>query len=234
MKRVEQAFSPCCAYHVASDEALERRPAVATTRPMLAGIAEIRRYFRSSDAPVYFVSATAFNLLGMDRWVRGFRFVNYYDSFDGTHPNVFVPRERSPRAFESIEEICNYLTCAQGGRRPCARPSRAGGVSHVRRGDRGSRPAAGARGGVPSAALRHRLDSKIATDRLADDAGVPSVPNVLGRAATYSELCALAASAGLGSDLVVQTPYGDSGRRRSSSPRSAIGTRRPGTWHVRS
>jgi hypothetical protein len=35
---------------------------------------------------------------------------------------------------------------------------------------------------------------------------------VLGRASTYTELMALAASAQLGQDLVVQTPYGDSGR----------------------
>jgi hypothetical protein len=39
-----------------------------------------------------------------------------------------------------------------------------------------------------------------------------SVPDVLGRASTYTELVALAASAQLGQDLVVQTPYGDSGR----------------------
>jgi hypothetical protein len=41
---------------------------------------------------------------------------------------------------------------------------------------------------------------------------VPSVPNVLGRAATYDELRAQAAAAGLGEALVVQTPYGDSGQ----------------------
>jgi biotin carboxylase len=35
---------------------------------------------------------------------------------------------------------------------------------------------------MPSAALRRRLDSKLETTRLADEAGVPSVPNVLGRA----------------------------------------------------
>jgi biotin carboxylase len=65
---------------------------------------------------------------------------------------------------------------------------------------------------LPSAELRHRLDSKIVTTRLGAEAGVPSVPNVLGRARTYEELKALAASAGLGEDLVVQTPYGDSGK----------------------
>ena len=46
----------------------------------------------------------------------------------------------------------------------------------------------------PSAALRKRLDSKIVTTRLGDEAGVPSVPNVLGRAATYGELLTLAAA----------------------------------------
>jgi hypothetical protein len=69
----------------------------------LQGIPEIRRFFRANEVPVYFVSATAFNLLGIDRWVRNFRFLNYYDSFDGWHPNVFVPPERAPRPFGSTE-----------------------------------------------------------------------------------------------------------------------------------
>jgi biotin carboxylase len=38
------------------------------------------------------------------------------------------------------------------------------------------------------------------------------VPNVLGEASSYAELTALAAAHGLGDDLVVQTPYGDSGK----------------------
>ena len=75
----------------------------------LVGIPAMRHFFRTNEVPVYFVSATAFNLLGIDRWVRNFKFVNYYDSFDGWHPNVFVPKEQSPRTFESIEHICNYL-----------------------------------------------------------------------------------------------------------------------------
>jgi type IV secretory pathway TraG/TraD family ATPase VirD4 len=78
-------------------------------RTTLRGVSDIRSFFRTNETPIYFVSATAFNLLGIDRWVRNFRFVNYYDSFDGTHPNVFVPKEQTPRAFTSIEEIVNYL-----------------------------------------------------------------------------------------------------------------------------
>ena len=65
---------------------------------------------------------------------------------------------------------------------------------------------------LPTDALRRRLDSKIVTTQLGNEAGAPSVPNVLGRADTYAELTVLATGAGLGADLVVQTPYGDSGK----------------------
>jgi hypothetical protein len=79
------------------------------SRTQLRGISEIRRFFRTNETPIWFVSATPFNLLGIDRWVRNFRYLNYYDSFDGTHPNVFVPKQVAPPTFDSIEEICNYL-----------------------------------------------------------------------------------------------------------------------------
>ena len=38
------------------------------TKP-LSGIPAIRNFFRTNETPIYFVSATAFNLLGIDRWV---------------------------------------------------------------------------------------------------------------------------------------------------------------------
>ena len=40
----------------------------------------------------------------------------------------------------------------------------------------------------PPAELRHRLGSKIVMTRLADEAGVPSVPHAIGRAGSYDEL----------------------------------------------
>jgi len=185
----------------------------ARTQGPLRGVPEIRRFFRTNETPIYFVSATAFNLLGIDRWVRNFRFVNYFDSFDGHHPHVFVPKEREPRAFESIEEIVNYLL----GHKELADyvDSRGRGKATFLMFDEETEQLAAELGlevAFPSASLRHRLDSKIVTTRLGNEAGVPSVPNVLGRARTYRELVELARGADLGKDLVVQTPYGDSGQ----------------------
>lgn len=191
-------------------------PNLAVTRP-LTGMADIRRFFRTNETPVYFCSATAFNLLGIDRWVRNFRFLNYFDSFDGWHPNVFTPEEQAPRAFGSIEEICNYLLAHKEvgdvvrGRATAGRPGKIAFLMF----DEETEQLAGELGldvAFPSAALRNRLDSKIETTRLGNEAGVPSVPNVMGRGSTYAGLVQLAADAGLGSDLVVQTPYGDSGQ----------------------
>jgi len=61
----------------------------------------------------------------------------------------------------------------------------------------------------PPAKLRQYLDSKIATTRLAARAGIASVPNVLAPVPSYRVLREVAE--GLGPDLVVQLPYGDSG-----------------------
>ena len=191
-----------------------RRRRSALKNGPLRGIADIRSFFRTNEKPIYFVSATAFNLLGIDRWVRNFKFLNYYDSFDGFHPNVFVPKERGTREFGSIEEICNYLLGHKevadfvGRRGP-------GGKAAFLMFDEETEQLAGELGlevAFPPASLRHRLDSKIVTTQLGNDAGVPSVPNTMGRADDYAALVQLAHAAGLGDDLVVQTPYGDSGQ----------------------
>ncbi len=187
---------------------------MAKTTTTLRGISEIRGFFRTNQTPIYFVSPTAFNLLGIDRWVRSFFFVNYFDSFEGSHPRVFVPRERPYREFGSIEEICNYLLEDEEVHDLFRRRGPGGKALFVFFDEQTEALAAdaGLEVALPSAELRHRLDSKIETTRIADEAGVPSVPNVVGEATSYAELLELARGAELGDDLVVQTPYGDSGK----------------------
>jgi len=185
-----------------------------TTTTPLRGISEIRAFFRTNQTPIYFVSPTAFNLLGIDRWVRNLFYVNYFDSFEGTHPRVFVPQERPYREFESMEDICNELLRNREVNEEIARRGPGGKAVFVMFDEETEALAAkaGLEVALPSAELRHRLDSKIVTTQLANDAGVPSAPNTLGHAKSYEELLALADEAGLGDDLVVQTPYGDSGK----------------------
>jgi len=180
----------------------------------LNGIPEIRSFFRTNTQPIYFIGPTAFNLLGIDRWVRNFQYVVYYDSWDGAHPRLFTPKNKPYVEFESSEQINNYLL------------RDAEVQAHLQR--RGGTPMVvmvffdeeteeicrelGYQLILPPDSLRRRLDSKIVTTQLGEEAGAPSVPNVLGAADSWAELTELSTAHGLGTDLVVQTPYGDSGK----------------------
>ncbi|MBV9594293.1 MAG: biotin carboxylase [Actinobacteria bacterium] len=186
-------------------------------RPRLDNVSEVRHFFRTNDVPIYFVGATPFNLLGIDRWVRNFTYIAYYDAWDGAHPHVFTPAYKPYVDFESGDQINNWLL-----------------ENAEVRAFIGARTVRGVRPKValvffdentericdelgydlilPPAELRRHLDSKLVTTRLADEVGVPSVPNTLATVDDYATLLAVADKAGLGTDLVVQTAFGDSGR----------------------
>lgn len=187
---------------------------MASTRPMLNGLSEILTFFRQNETPIYFISPMPFNLLGIDRWVNKFQYINYFDSFDGHHPNVFVPSETGPREFWSMEEMSNHLLGHKEVIDHIRRQGSAGKLLFIMFDEETEELARdlGLDIALPPAALRKWIDSKIVTTRLGNEAGAASVPNVLGRANNYAELRALAANAGLGDDLVLQLPYGDSGR----------------------
>ncbi len=184
----------------------------------LKGIPEIRTFFRTNEQPIFFVGPTAFNLLGIDRWVRGFEYIVYHDSWDSGHPRVFTPKAKPYVEFTSSEQINNYLLrdpevqrhiegrCAATGLRPMIAM-----VFFDEETERICRELDYCLI-LPPDSLRRHLDSKIVTTRLGEEAGAPSVPNVLARADDYRELSELSVGAGLGTDLVVQTPYGDSGK----------------------
>ena len=183
-------------------------------RRQLHGIPDIRGFFRTNTAPVYFFGPTAFNLLGIDRWVRNFHYVAYYDSWDGAHPRVFSPRHKPPVEFDSGEAINNYLLrdaevqAFIAGRE--GRPK----VAMVFFDEETERicEELGYDLILPPDTLRRRLDSKIVTTQLGNEAGAASVPNVLVEVDSWHTLVRVATDAGLGTDLVVQTPYGDSGK----------------------
>jgi hypothetical protein len=187
------------------------------SRRRLKNISEVRHFFRTNDVPILFFGATPFNLLGLDRWVRNFTYITYYDAWDGAHPRVFTPADKPYEEFESGEEINNWLL---------QNPEVRAHIDSVT--PRGIRPKVamvffdsetedickelGYDLILPAASLRQHLDSKIVTTQLGNEAGAPSVPNVLTRVDDWAGLQRAAEKAGLGDELVVQTPYGDSGK----------------------
>ncbi len=181
--------------------------------PMLKNISEIRRYFHRNDEPVYFVSATNFNLLGLDEWVKNFKYISYMDCFDGRHPNVLVPSELPHDEFGSIEDINNYLLEHKEVRDYVK--SRGGKPNFVfLMFDESTEALVEELGGTiwfPKASLRSRMDNKIETVRVGNKAGVPSVPNTLATVSSYADLRRISEEAGIGHDLVLQSAFGDSG-----------------------
>ena len=182
-------------------------------RVVLRSLSDVYRYFRQNARPIYFISPTPYNLLGIDEWVSGFEYVTYFDSFDGAHARSFSPTHAGPRDFETFESVNSYLL---GNKEVIDHIKATGpGLALFVMFDEETEQLAHELGleiALPPRELRQRIDSKIVTTQLGNEAGVASVPNVLGRATTYKELRRHARKAGLGTDLVVQTPYGDSGR----------------------
>lgn len=187
------------------------KKAAAKPAVHLKNISEVRRYFHRNDEPIFFISATNFNLLGIDEWCKNFKFINYINCYDNRHPNTFVPSEAPHPEFESIEDINAYLLEHKEV------------IDYIK--SKGKNPKAvflmfdervekickelGIEVWFPKAALRERIDHKIETVRIGDKAGVPSVPNVLSEVKDYEHLKKVAKP--IGSDLVLQSAFGDSG-----------------------
>ena len=62
--------------------------------------------------------------------------------------------------------------------------------------------------GLAARKAQEAVPFQIVTTKLGNDDGIASVPNVIGKATSWSSLKKLAAKEKLGTDLVVQLPYG--------------------------
>ena len=191
-------------------------PTKKTKVPVLKGISDIRRFFYKNEEPIYFISATNFNLLGADEWIKGFKFICHIECFDGLHPNVFSPKNEMPHdAFESIEDINNYLLQhpeVQSYIESRKINGKAGKALFLMFDEKTEKLAEklGLEVIFPNASMRNAMDNKVNTNRIAEKAGVPCVPYVLSPVKNYKHLGEVSNST-LGDDLVIQTPFGDSG-----------------------
>lgn len=187
----------------------------ATTKEVLNGVPDVRRFFYKNEVPIYFISATNFNLLGADEWIKGFKFISHIECFDGQHPNVFSPKNEIPHdEFTSIEDINNYLLMhpeVQDYLVTRKRGRTTGKAMFLMFNEETERLAKklGLEIIFPSAKMRNFMDNKVNTNRIAERAGVPCVPYVLSRVENFEHLRRV--SSDLGDSLVIQTPYGDSG-----------------------
>jgi len=194
-----------------------RKPVAKKPANLLKGVSDIRRYFYRNEVPIYFISATNFNLLGADEWIKGFKFITYIDCFDGLHPNLMSPKTEEPHEeFQSIEDINNYLLTHSEvrdfieSRKMNGKNGKALFLMFDEKTEALAKKA-GLEVIFPPAKLRSWLDNKVNTNRVAEKAGVPCVPYVLHPVKNFEHLMQVAAKGKLGNDLVVQTPYGDSG-----------------------
>lgn len=179
----------------------------------LRRLSDIYAFFRQNQTPITFLSPTPYNILGLGRWINKFEYINFFDSFDGTHPKIVVPREHGPHEFRSIEDVNNYLLRHKEVR--ARLKERGPGYLLLVMFDEETEALArelGQKIALPPAKLRKHIDSKITTTKLGNEAGIKSAPNTMGRARSFRQLMALAGKTRIGRDLVVQTPYGDSGR----------------------
>ena len=195
-----------------------KKPAPAkkdNTIEVLNGVPDIRRFFYKNEIPLYFISATNFNMLGADEWIKGFKFICHIECFDGQHPNVFSPKEEIPHdEFTSIEDINNYLLQhpeVQDYLKTRSKGKKAGKAMFLMFDAQTEKLAKklGLEVMFPSAKMRTFMDNKVNTNRIAEKAGVPCVPYVLSPVTDYKHLNKV--SKVLGTDLVIQTPFGDSG-----------------------
>jgi len=186
-----------------------------TSAEILNGVPDIRRFFYKNEVPLYFISATNFNMLGADEWIKGFKFICHIECFDGLHPNVFSPKEEIPHdEFTCIEDINNYLLQhpeVQDYLKTRKKGKNTGKAMFLMFDEKTEKLAKklGLQVMFPTAKMRTFMDNKVNTNRIAEKAGVPCVPYVLSRVTDYAQMGKV--SKALGNDLVIQTPFGDSG-----------------------
>lgn len=188
-----------------------------TTAPkkLLASLEDIQRHFADDPVSTYFISASNFNMLGMHEWIKGWFNINLIDCFDGQHPRVLVVKDDHAQVFQGIEDINAYLLNSAPVRALLAERSGENSRALFLFFDEqieATCEALNLEVLLPKFRLVREIDNKLVTTELGNRAGVRSVPNAMATVSSYAELQRIAAEANLGTRLVVQTAYGDSGK----------------------
>jgi hypothetical protein len=171
---------------------------------------DLQDKLRLNTVPVYLVECSLFLGLNLVEYIGALHIICAVDTFNGMHPNLFVPASFKYNYLDGYEDVINQLLRNQEV------------IQYIRAHGRGklitwfldetSEELArelGLEVCLPPVALRNYWGSKVNTNRLAERAGIPCVPYVLSAVENYSHLRSITAH--LGPHLVVQMPHGYGG-----------------------
>ncbi len=192
------------------------------TKPLLK-FEDVKAYFSNLTTPIYFLGATNFNLLNLENWVKNWTSINLIDCFDGLNSSIILPINRGSTVFESSQAINAFLLNHPDVAALIKKNALMGNLQSDQAQGQAvflffndeiekACIALNLKLALPSFSTVTEVDSKIITTQIANEAGVASVPNTLAKVSSYDELTAISDYYGLGEHLVVQTPYGDSGK----------------------
>ena len=200
---------------LSSSSAPPRAPPSGSQELMLE-TERLRDFLSNYPDPIFYVSRSATNLLGVERFVPNFYFITFVDSWSGRHPANFTPKSiplRKPRGNVGIvnwlldnSEVSAFISAkTPRGATPNIVLASFDVASEALCAERGYRLL------MPPYSLRNHIDSKVTTTEIGNECGLDSAPNILTTITDYADLVSQARDAGLGDDLVIQLPMGDSG-----------------------
>jgi biotin carboxylase len=179
-------------------------------------IAQAKKYFKAQDNSFYFVSASNFNLMPIHNWVNNWFNVNMIDSYDGNNTSVLLPEYSSMPIFENIEQINQFLLGNKEIVEHIKEQKKTGEANVVflfyNEDLEDMSRSLDINKIMPDNKLVKSIDNKITTTQIGNSVDVPSVPNALVNISSYKELCKVQEEHDLGSDVVIQTAFGDSGK----------------------
>jgi hypothetical protein len=179
----------------------------------LPKIKEIKDFFKNNKKPYYFVSPTNFNLIDMHSWVNNWTNVNLINCYDNNSNNSLIPKKNVVRTFTNMEEINEFLLGSEEAQK-LIKENENGSIIYLFFNSvlESMTKELNQKLILPKNELVKSIDDKISTTEIGNEADVLSVPNFLETVDSYKTLTQLASENDLGDKLVVQTPFGDSGK----------------------
>lgn len=179
---------------------------------------------RQHQQPVFFLSRYGAHLRGVDEWIPQMTSIFMRDSSGRpSAPAKHMAPKALPRGAAAGEEPVNWLLRNREVQEWIQRETPRGLQPHVvfaAHDEETERLCAelGYRVMSSPIQLRRRLDSKLTLARIASEQELVPVPHIITRVSTWDDLVEKVAAADIGTDVVIQTAYGEGG---------------DGTWFVR-